>query len=226
MAGLSRHFYYKIVGAKVRGTFFNNMVWRFDTFFKLGTIEKYMEKNKAKQLTRDDWLNEALHMCVQGIDKVRVAPLAKSMGVTTGSFYWHFRNRRELLDGLLDYWEREMTDAAIVQARQSEVAPADRILQLMQAVMDGNMARYDLAFWAWAQSDEKVRRRFNRVLKKRFDFAAWMFEQAEFSPEQAKIRSRLMVTYMMGESTLVQGKDARSRKAIRQKHTILMAPAS
>ena len=39
--------------------------------------------------------------------------LAKSMGVTTGSFYWHFKNRREFLDALLDYWEREMTDAAM-----------------------------------------------------------------------------------------------------------------
>jgi AcrR family transcriptional regulator len=184
-----------------------------------------MEKNKAKQLTRDDWLNAALHLCLQGIDKVRVAPLAKSMGVTTGSFYWHFKNRRELLDGLLGYWEREMTDTAIVQARQSEDAPADRILQLMQNVMNGNMARYDLAFWAWAQSDDKVRRRFNRILTKRFEFVAWMFEQAGFSPEQAKIRARLMVTYMMGESTLLQDKDARSRKAIQQKHAILTAPA-
>lgn len=163
-------------------------------------------------------------MCVQGIDKVRVAPLAKSMGVTTGSFYWHFRNRRELLDGLLDYWEREMTDAAIAQARQAEIDPADRILQLMQNVMDGNMARYDLAFWAWAQSDDKVQSKFTQVLGKRFAFAAWMFEQAGFSPEQAKIRSRLMVTYMMGESTLVQDKDARSHQAIRQKHAIFMAP--
>jgi AcrR family transcriptional regulator len=183
-----------------------------------------MEKNKAKQLTRDDWLNEALHMCVQGIDKVRVAPLAKSMGVTTGSFYWHFRNRRGLLDGLLDYWEREMTDAAIVQARQSDAAPADRILQLMLNVMNGNMARYDLAFWAWAQSDDKVRRRFDRVLKKRFEFAAWMFEQAGFSPEQAKIRSHLMVTYMMGESTLIPDSMAKRKEFLNLKHAILTAP--
>jgi hypothetical protein len=41
---------------------------------------------------------------------------------------------------------------------------------------------------------------------------------------QAKIRARLMVTYMMGESTLLQGNDAQSRKAIQQKPAILTAP--
>ena len=185
-----------------------------------------MEAEKAKQLTRDDWLDHALQLSLQGIDQVRVAPLAKSMGVTTGSFYWHFKNRRELLDGLLDYWEREMTDTAISQARQFGGSPTDRILQLMQAVMDNNMARYDLAFWAWSQSDDQVSQHFKRVLQKRFDFAAWMFEQAGFKPAQARIRGRLMVTYMMGESTLVQDAEARSHDAIRQKHALLTAPES
>ena len=183
-----------------------------------------MTNGKNARLTREDWLSKALEMCEQGIDKVKVAPLAKMMGVTTGSFYWHFKNRQELLDDLLKYWEKEMTDAAIVLGRNADIEPSERILLLMKSVMTGGMARYDLPIWAWAQSDANAARVFNRALKKRFAFSAWMFEQAGFSHAQAKVRSRMMVTYMMAESTLIRDKEAKSPAAIKQKHAILTKP--
>ena len=61
-----------------------------------------MVQEKTERLTRDAWLKAALSLCVAGIDKLKVAPLAEYLGVTTGSFYWHFKNRRELLEALLD----------------------------------------------------------------------------------------------------------------------------
>lgn len=184
-----------------------------------------MENGKAQRLSRDDWLKAALHLSVKGIEAVKVAPLAVDMGVTTGSFYWHFKNRRELLDALLDYWEREMTDVAIDAARHFAGSPADRILGVMEAVTDGNLARYDLAIWHWAQSDTGAHRVFHRAVKTRFEFAAWMFSEAGFSPEQAEIRGRMMVTYLMGESTLIPGSLASRRDALKLQHAILMAPA-
>ena len=185
-----------------------------------------MDSGKTKRLTRDDWLKAALSLCKGGIDSVKVAPLAADMGVTTGSFYWHFKNRRELLDALRDYWEREMTDAAIEAAKHFAGSPADRILGVMEAVTDGNLARYDLPFWQWAQSDPVAKRVFQRVLEKRFSFAAWMFSEAGFSSEQAEIRGRMMVTYMMGESTLIPGSLANRRDYLKLQHAILTAPES
>lgn len=179
---------------------------------------------RAKRLTRNDWLKAGLDLCEKGIDAVKVAPLAADMGVTTGSFYWHFKNRRELLDALLDYWEREMTDAAIKVARGYEGSPTDRILDLMEGVMTEKLARYDLAIWHWARSDSKARRVFNRVVKKRFEFAAWMFAEAGFSKEQAEIRGRMMVVYMMGESTLVPDSMARRKESLKLNRAVLTAP--
>ncbi len=143
-----------------------------------------MVQEKVKRLARDDWLKGALGLCTAGIDSVKVAPLAEHLGVTTGSFYWHFKNRSELLDALLDYWEREMTDLAVDAARHHPGPPAERILDLMQAVMDQGLARYDLPIWQWAQSDARASRVFNRVIEKRFATAAWMFSEAGFSKEQ------------------------------------------
>jgi len=195
----------------------------FSTSTRGRSIDNSMVENAKKRLGRDDWLKASLRMCDKGIDAVKVAPLAENMGVTTGSFYWHFKNRRELLEALLEYWEREMTDTATEAAKRFEGSPADRILHLMETVTANNLARYDLPIWHWAQSDTKARQIFNRVLKKRFEFAAWMFAEAGFSPEQAAIRGRMMVTYMMGKSTLIPGSMAKRKESLKLKHAILTA---
>jgi len=183
-----------------------------------------MAQGEAKSVARGDWLKAALTMCASGIDRVKIAPLATTMGITTGSFYWHFKNRQELLDELLVYWEREMTDAAIDAAKQFPGAPAERILGLMETVLADNHARYDLPIWHWAQSDGNAGRVFRRVLKKRFSFAAWMFSEVGFSRKQAEVRGRMMVIYMMGESTLIPSDMEKRKELIRLKHAILVAP--
>ena len=64
---------------------------------------------------RNDWLRAARRALLhRGPEGVRVEPLAAILGVTKGSFYWHFTNRRELLEALLREWEEEtrlLTDA-------------------------------------------------------------------------------------------------------------------
>jgi len=179
-----------------------------------------------ERLSRDDWLQAALEtMRNAGVDGVKVAPLANRLGVTTGSFYWHFKNRRELLEALLDFWERAMTDLPIEEAKRFEGSPDDRILFLMKRVVHGDLAGCDLPIWLWAQSDGSARRAFQRALKKRFAFCAWMFRQAGFSKRQAENRGRMMVVYLMGESALIPESESGQADSIRQKHKILTAPS-
>jgi AcrR family transcriptional regulator len=181
-----------------------------------------MAKEKTKRLTREDWIRRAFELLLTtGIEGVKIVPLAKLLGATSGSFYWHFSNRRELHEALLDFWEREMTDAAIVTAKGFEGTPLERILNLMVQVMETGMARYDLAIWHWAQIDESVQVILHRTLEKRFAFAAWMFKEAGFTKAQAEIRGRMMVVYMMGESTLVPGTPDKRRRQLRMKFEVL-----
>jgi AcrR family transcriptional regulator len=146
------------------------------------------------------------------------------MGVTTGSFYWHFKDRRELLEALLEYWERELTDVPIAAARQFQGSPSERIFFLMESVIIGTVARYDLAIAQWAKTDTKASHIFQRVIKKRFEFATWMFEEAGFSKQQAVARGRLMVTYMMAESTIIPDSISKRKELLKLKHGILTAP--
>ena len=186
-----------------------------------------MSSKPAERLNREEWIRSALEILSSGgVEGVKVSPLASRLGVTTGSFYWHFKNRRDLLDELLAYWERELTDAAIVAARQFEGPPVERIWGLMAQVMTEGLARYDVVFWHWAQADDQAALVFQRALQKRFDFAASMFREAGFSSEQAEARGRLMVTYMMGESTLIPDSLANRMGRLKTQFAILIAPVA
>jgi len=177
---------------------------------------------KSKQLTQNDWLYAALEvLSTCGVESVKVVPLAKKLGVTSGSFYWHFSDRPALYDSLLDYWEREMTDKAIVTAKEYEGSPRDRIWGLMEQVMDSGMAKYDLAIGHWAKSYTKAQEVFSRTVEKRLTFATWMFEQVGFDKIQAESRGRMMVVYMMGESTLLPKESADRKEHLKLKFKIL-----
>lgn len=181
-----------------------------------------MEAQKRSRLGREDWVRGALDVLRErGVDGVKIVVIAERLGVTSGSFYWHFKNLQDLLDCLLEYWERELTDAVMVVAKEFAGPPGDRILNLMVQVIDQDAAVYDPAISVWAKSDPSAKAVFERTLRKRFDFARWMFKQCGFSDKQAGIRGRLMVAYLMGE-TAADLKSNRSWKAmIREKHKVL-----
>ena len=184
-----------------------------------------VDNKKSKRLSRKDWIRAALELLTaKGVEGVKIVPLAERLGVTSGSFYWHFKNRRNLHEALLEYWEREMTDAAIVAAKDFDGLPEERIWGLMEQVMSAGFARYALAIWHWAQSDIAAQTVFQRALEKRFNFAKWVFMEAGFDAIQAEARGRMMVVYMMGESTLIPDAPDKRTKFLRVKYETLINP--
>ena len=186
------------------------------------SIDNSMVDGNTKRLSREDWIRGALELLTtKGVEGVKVVPLAKRLNVTSGSFYWHFKNRKELHEALLDYWEREMTDTAIEAAKHFEGTPKERIWRLMEQVMATGMAQFDMAIWRLAQSDAALQTVFKRPLDKRFAFAMWIYKEAGFSEAQAEVRGHMMVVYMMGESTLVSDTPGKRKKLLRLKYEIL-----
>ena len=73
-----------------------------------------MAMGKRESLTAADWTEAALAALARGgLTAVAVEPLAKELGATKGSFYWHFADRNELLEAALVLWERRDTDRVI-----------------------------------------------------------------------------------------------------------------
>ena len=158
----------------------------------------------------------------QGVDGIKVVTIARRLGLTSGSFYWHFRNVQDLLDEVLSYWERHLTGDIITAARNFSGQPEDRILNLMLRVIHEDATMYDQAISVWANSNKAVRKVFRRTIEKRFQFAKWMFEQVGFPEEDARTRGRLFVTALMGESSSNLKADPHWEQIIRREHALLI----
>ncbi len=183
-----------------------------------------MESKDRRRLGREDWVQGALEILFEkGTSGIKVVVLAKRLGVTSGSFYWHFKKVQDLLDAVLEYWEHEQTDHIIRDARAFDGDPKERIYLLMQQVIDEGAAEPDHAIAVWAKSEPSVQEVYHRTLQRRYEFAAWMFREAGFPEHEARHRGRIMVAYLMGESASGLKADETWEQVLRHHWEVLVA---
>ncbi len=135
----------------------------------------------------------------EGISAVRVERLARSLGVTKGSFYWHFRNHGELLSRLLQYWADSHT-VRVDESRTPAEAKAE-LLSVLRRIILEDANRYDLAVRAWALFDSLTAEVVLRVDETRLAFVKELFLRMGFDPEEADLRSRMSYYYVIGETS-------------------------
>lgn len=149
---------------------------------------------------KSQWLDAGLDALRKGgVAAVRVERLAEAVGVTKGSFYHHFRDRRALLDSLLDHWSREMTDAEFERIAAVRGGLGARLLALAEDVLEKGIGRYDPPIRAWARTDRKVAAAVAHVDKSRVLALTGFFEEAGFGAAAARTRARLFYTFLLGE---------------------------
>jgi len=159
-----------------------------------------MEANVSRRLDRDAWLREALEVLREsGIDHVKVEPLAKRLGVTKGSFYWHFKDRPELLRALPQHWVESQTEPVLAYAEAIDRTPVEKMRAVLEFLAREDPDRYDNAMRAWAQFDPDVARMVAAIDKRRMEYAGSLFEQAGLSKAEAAFRARLWYFYDVGE---------------------------
>jgi AcrR family transcriptional regulator len=152
---------------------------------------------------RAQWLMAGLESLRKGGPSgVRVERLAADLGITKGSFYWHFRNREELLEALLEHWSREMTDVEFERIDALEADLAARLLALADDVLEKGMGRYDPAIRAWARTERKVAAAVAQVDRRRVRALTGFFEEGGFKAAEARIRARLFYALLLGEPQL------------------------
>ena len=179
--------------------------------------------NKAKRLSPDSWLDYALEILrLEGIQGVRIERLARDLGVTKGSFYWHFADRDDLLERIVEYWDGRYTDVVVKNRMLTAVEPAEGLLELMTQVRRDGLASYELAMRGWADHDHRVREAVTAVYEKRMKFVRGFFTRLGFRGLDAEVRTRLTMCYLCWEPSMYL-KDAASKqlKIIKLQHEIL-----
>lgn len=157
-----------------------------------------LAKPKAR-LDRDAWLGAALDLLrEQGVDAVRVEPLAARLGVTKGSFYWHFRDRQDLLVSLPCFWAERQTGPVLAHATATAGSPVDKLRAVAEFLGREDPDRYDNAMRAWAQFDADVADVVRQIDRRRLAFSAALFEAAGLPPDEAATRARLFYFFDVG----------------------------
>jgi AcrR family transcriptional regulator len=149
---------------------------------------------KASPLGPQDWVQAATDMLVnEGIDAVRVDVLAKRMAVTRGSFYWHFKDRQELLQAVLQAWREQTTENLTHRLETAHTDPQQQLRDVLSLPHRGRAAeraaRIELAIRAWARRDDKVRRVVDESDASRIAYIAQVFSALGFAAAEARHRA-------------------------------------
>ncbi len=158
------------------------------------------------QLDPEQWIETATDVLArEGVAGLRVEVLAKLCGVTKGSFYWHFKDRRALLDAVLERWkEGRIRDIE----KTTSVAPGKERDQLHYAIEVYGASRnrkgmsIELAVRDWARHDAPAAAVVESVDLYRLECTRKLFVAAGMSDAEAKSRSLLLYACVFGLSLM------------------------
>ena len=165
------------------------------------TISK---KKERTTLSAGDWEQQALVLISEkGIRAVAVESLAIRMGVTKGSFYWHFPNRDSLLEQSLIRWEKH--DAANLQKSLSAIDdPRERLRSFFRSSGREQLTHNVYSSLCNASDHPQVEPLLERVAERRMKHIEKAFEEIGFDPQQASHRARLTYSAYLGFLQLQQ----------------------
>ena len=157
---------------------------------------------RGNRLSADDWADAALDALARGgLAAVAVEPLAKRLGTTKGSFYWHFANRDALIEAALLRWERRGT-TEVIAAIETGGGPVDKLRNLFGTVITfGTTHRIELSLLASADHPA-VAPVLDRISRARVDYVAKLFEEAGLPPAEARRRALIGVSVYLGHTQL------------------------
>ncbi len=162
-------------------------------------------KTQTPRLDANAWIEAALETLADGgVEAVRVEPLAEALAVTKGSFYWHFTDRRALLDALLAQWA-----AGRIAAIREQVSGPEhpKVLLLRLADIYTRHANVkglaiELAIRSYARTDDNASKAVRAVDTERLTHVTRLFGGLGWGLLDAQARAVLFYSYLFGQSLL------------------------
>ena len=181
---------------------------------------------KFGRLSREKWLERALRIvAAKGGARLRVDTLVAAMGVTKGSFYWHFRNRDDFVHHLIQYWDDHYTRNVIEMLAGHKGDARQRLFALMKMVYEKNLNALDIPFRSWAAQEPKVATMVTRVDRQRLDTVRTLFREMGFKGKELETRTRAFVTFMSLEPAIFDRLSKKERMAqLKARHAFFTRP--
>ncbi|ASM75019.1 MULTISPECIES: TetR/AcrR family transcriptional regulator [Roseobacteraceae] len=159
------------------------------------------DKTTGWRGSREVWLAAAKQAFLEtGLDAVKIQPLANQMSLSRTSFYWFFKDRKALLDALLEDWEAKNTGAFVGACEAYAETITEAILNLIVVFHDGDLfePQLDFAVRGWARQSDAVMVRVNAADERRLAVIRAMFERFGYAPHEADVRARTVYLTQIG----------------------------
>lgn len=152
-----------------------------------------MASTQKTRLSSDDWLVGGLRLLAdEGLAGIKIDTLAERLGVTKGSFYWHFKSLPVFLEAMLDmYIDTQLRE---IEAFGS-TAPADprrRLMFMMNRISDPAAGNLERAIRGWAYSNPRLHEHVNAIDHRGFEEVRGCFERLGFTGHDAEVRAKTL----------------------------------
>jgi AcrR family transcriptional regulator len=145
----------------------------------------------ADQLSAKDWLDQGLKALARdGFTALKAEPLAKALGVSRGSFYWHFADVDAFHAAILRHW-RDVAAERIISAVEA-ASPA----LLRQAF--GARSALESAVRSWATIDPAARAAVHAIDRRRLSYVEGLLQAAGLSTKVARARAQILYWAFLG----------------------------
>lgn len=153
------------------------------------------------RLTEQDWLDHGLKtLAIQGVGALKAAKMAEKLGVSRGSFYWHFDDMRAFETRLLDRWQELTTDETI-RDMDSKQRESERLPGLMIRALMGR-PDIDRAIRVWAEIDARARAKLRKVDALRIGYLRDLLVASGVGENQAVHRARFIYAASLGDAAI------------------------
>lgn len=154
--------------------------------------------SRTPRLTAQHWTSAALAAIADGgLASVSVEPLARTLGATKGSFYWHFGDRADLVDAVLALWEQMGTEQ-VIHELDEHGEPAARLRRLFELTFASpEVGAVDTAVLASAR-EPRVAVVLERVTRRRITYMVDQLRAVGLDEEQARVRALHAYTAWIG----------------------------
>ena len=180
----------------------------------------------GRRYSRDEFLARSLEVLSQrGETELRIDRLVRRLGVTKGSFYWHFESRADFVRGLAEYWAQSSTQRVIDDVETMTGDPEDRLFSLMKRIRRQDLVGHDLAMRTWAFHEPEVASVVRKVDRLRLTFVRGLFKEMGFEGGELETRTRIFVTAMSLEhGILVRESKGKRLDSLRRWHAFFIRP--
>jgi AcrR family transcriptional regulator len=151
----------------------------------------------ADQLSAEDWIDQGIKALIKsGFTALKAEPLAKAMGVSRGSFYWHFKDIGAFHAAILARWREVAAEQIIanVEAASKHESPLPVLLRRTF----GSKPVLEVAVRTWAAIDPVARTALQALDRRRLDYVADLFERSGLSPDVARARAQIFYWAFLG----------------------------